>query len=306
MKATAEEKNRDTMIAIGMVDPSVSIPGIIDSGKLITFTAKEAFRHNFCDAIVDSLSQALAHAGITSYHLVEFKPSALDQVVGFFTHPIVSSILLMMIFFGLFFELQSPGVGFPLVAAITAAVLYFVPLYIDGLAENWEILIFVVGIVLIGLEIFVIPGFGVAGVLGITFVFGGLLLSLIENVRLDFGPVNPGSAVNAALVILSSVLTSTLILFLFAKRLNTARVFKPLILATEEQAEAGYDVDVFRGRDLLHKEGIAVTVLRPSGKVEIDGERYDAFTEGDYAEKGDKVVVLRAKGTALVVEKTTA
>ena len=303
MAATAEEQGRDTLIAVGMVDPSVYIEGVTDTGELITFRASQALRNNFCDAIVDNVEEALAHAGITNYRIVEFEPSIVDSIVGFFTNPLVSSILLMMIFFGIFFELQSPGVGFPLAAAATAAVLYFVPLYIDGLAENWEILVFVVGLVLIALEVLVIPGFGFAGVLGITFVFAGLVLSLIGNVRFDFKPVDTGSAVNSLLVVLGAVLGTTVILYFLGKRFNTARLFKPLILATEEGAESGYDVNAFRGNDLLHKEGIAVTVLRPSGKIEIGGDRYDAYSGGEYIAKGDKVIVLRAKGTALVVEK---
>jgi len=120
MAATAEIQGRDTQIAVGMVDPSIYIEGITDTGELITFRASEALRHNFCDAIVDDVEEALAHAGITNYRIIEYEPSVLDKIVGLFTNPFVSSILLMVIFFGLFFELQSPGVGFPLAASITA------------------------------------------------------------------------------------------------------------------------------------------------------------------------------------------
>lgn len=303
MASTAQVQGRDTLIAIGMVDPKGSIPGVKEEGQLITLRANQALRVNFCDAIVDNVEEALAHAGITNYRIVEYKPSVADQIVAFFTQPIVSSILLMLIFFGLFFELQSPGIGFPLVAAITAAVLYFVPLYIDGLAENWEIIVFVIGVLLIGLELFVIPGFGIAGVSGIALVFIGLVLSLIENVRFDFSGVNPGAAATAVMVVLAAILGTSAIMIIFARRLHTARMFRPLILSTTEQAESGYDVDAFRGSDLMGREGVAVTVLRPSGKIEIDGERYDAFTEGEYAERGDAVRVIRAKGTALLVEK---
>jgi membrane-bound serine protease (ClpP class) len=303
MAATAEMQGRDTLIAVGMVDPKGSIPGVKAEGQLISFRASQALRHDFCDAIVEDVEEALAHAGITDYRIVEYTPSVTDQIVAFLTQPIVSSILLMLIFFGLFFELQSPGIGFPLVAAITAAVLYFVPLYIDGLAQNWEILVFVIGVVLIGLELFVIPGFGIAGVSGIALVFLGLVLSLIKNVRFDFSGVDPGAAATSVMVVLSAMLGTAAILIVFAKRLNTARIFRPLILDTSEKAEAGYDVDSFRGHDIVGKEGIAVTVLRPSGKIEIDGERYDAFTEGEFAERGDPVRVIRAKGTALVVER---
>ena len=80
----------------------------------------------------------------------------------------MQGILILIIIGGIYFELQTPGVGFPILASVVAAVLYFAPLYLDGLAANWEIILFLVGVVLLGVEIFVLPGFGVAGVLGLV------------------------------------------------------------------------------------------------------------------------------------------
>ena len=81
----------------------------------------------------------------------------------------------------MYFELQTPGVGFPIIASIIAAALYFIPYYLSGLAEYWELAFLVIGVVLIMLEFFVIPGFGVAGVLGFLCTFGALLLMMIDN-----------------------------------------------------------------------------------------------------------------------------
>ena len=92
--------------------------------------------------------------------------------------PVIQSLLIIIIIGGIYFEMQTPGLGFPSAAAIIAAILYFAPLYMDGLAENWEILLFILGVILIMLEIFVIPGFGIAGISGIILVVGGLTMSL--------------------------------------------------------------------------------------------------------------------------------
>lgn len=96
----------------------------------------------------------------------------------------------MIIIGGIYFELQTPGIGFPSAAALIAVVLYFAPLYLDGLAASWEILIFIAGIILMILELIVIPGFGVAGVLGIICMLAGLVLALVNNVDFDFEGVS--------------------------------------------------------------------------------------------------------------------
>ncbi|MFR0836492.1 MAG: hypothetical protein ACLSG8_10515 [Barnesiella sp.] len=114
----------------------------------------------------------------------EYRPSVYDEIVGFLLNPALQAILVMIIIGGIYFELQTPGIGFPSAAALIAAVLYFAPLYLDGLAANWEILLFVAGVVMLILEIFVIPGFGIAGISGIVLMIGALVLALLGNVNL--------------------------------------------------------------------------------------------------------------------------
>lgn len=104
----------------------------------------------------------------------------------FFLNPLVSAILIMLIIAGIYFELQTPGIGFPLILAILAAVLYFVPYYIEGLAANWEILIFIIGIILVLVELFAIPGFGITGISGIILILAGLILTLVDNKGFHF------------------------------------------------------------------------------------------------------------------------
>ena len=149
MRSTAEAKNRDPEIAQAMVDERVYIPGISDSGEVLTFTTSEAIEHRFCEGEAESIEEVLEMAGIKDYDLIKHELSATDKIIGWLIHPVVSGILIMIIIGGIYFELQTPGVGFPIAAAIIAALLYFAPLYLEGLANNWEILIFVVGLILI-------------------------------------------------------------------------------------------------------------------------------------------------------------
>ena len=119
--------------------------------------------------------------------LKEYKPSGVDKLIGFLLSTVVQGILIMIMIGGIYFELQTPGYWISAYCwHLTAALLYFAPLYLEGLAEHWEILLFVAGIVLVILEIFVIPGFGVAGISGIALIVAGLTLSLVDNVSFRF------------------------------------------------------------------------------------------------------------------------
>ncbi len=302
-RATAEKKGRDPNIAEAMVDEDISIPGVIDSGKILTFTAQEALQYDFCDGIVNNEEEALRMAGYEDYELVEYRPSTLDRIIGFFTHPMVSGILLTVIFFGIFFELQTPGVGFPLIAASIAAALYFVPLWLDGLAENWEILLFIIGLVFIVLELFVIPGFGITGISGIFLVFAGLVLSLLNNIRFDFTFTGIEELSRALMVVIGALLFTALGVYYLSRKVFTSPILGALVFKDTHQSREGYDVDQFKGIPLEGKTGRAVTDLRPAGKVEIEDERYDAFTSGEYISKGSPIIVRKAKGTNLLVEK---
>ena len=174
---------RDPKIAEAMVDQRIYIKGLIDTGKVITFTPSEAMEHGFCEGIAENVPEVLKLVGVNDYKLVEYRPSWIERIIGWLVHPIVSGILIMAIIGGIYFEMQSPGIGFPLGVAILAAILYFAPLYLEGLAAHWEIAVFIVGLILMALEIFVIPGFGVTGILGAIFIFTGLVLSLIRQCR---------------------------------------------------------------------------------------------------------------------------
>jgi membrane-bound serine protease (ClpP class) len=306
MRSTAEAKGRDPQIAQAMVDPSIEVEGVIEEGKVLTFTASEAMRWGFCEGIAENIDEVLEQAGIENYKLVEQKLTGLDKVINFLIHPLISGVLIMLILGGIYFELQTPGVGFPILAAITAALLYFAPLYLEGLASHWEVLIFVIGLVLLAVEIFAIPGFGVAGILGIGFIISGLALAMVGNQGPDFTGVPAQDIFNAFLiVIIAFFLSISSSIYLGAKLLtNKGVIGNTLALNTVQDTSAGYSSASQSMRDLLGKTGQAFTVLRPSGKVEIDDEIYDATALTGYIEKGSDVKVIKYETSQIFVVKT--
>ena len=295
---------RDPLIAEAMVDDRTVIPGVIDSGKTLTFTAQEAVKYNYCEGIANNVTEVVEkHLKIESYEIEEFKPTTWDNIKGFLTSSILQGILIMLIVGGIYFELQTPGIGFPLGVAITAAVLYFAPLYIDGLAANWEIIVFVIGLVLIALELFVIPGFGIAGISGITLVVIGLVLSLLNNVNFDFEPVETGEVGKALLTVTGGIGFGFGLVLYLSSRIGAKGIFRNVALqATMEKSEGYMGVEMI-GLQMIGKSGIASTVLRPSGKVRIDGVVYDAVSEDGFIEKGQAVKVLRYETGQVYVEK---
>jgi membrane-bound serine protease (ClpP class) len=307
MRATAEATGRDPDIAQAMVDPRIRIEGIIDSGSVLTFTASEALKFGFCEGIAESPEEVLALAGITDYEIIKQELRALDKIIGFLINPVVSGILIMVIVAGIYFELQTPGIGFPSVAAVVAALLYFAPLYLQGLADHWEILLFIVGIILIAVEIFAIPGFGVTGISGIVLVITGLTLSLIGNIGFDFSPVNFGSALTSLfLVIISIFLAIILSYFITRKMFTRNRLFGSLALETVESTAEGYVASDPAFREMVGRKGRAHTILRPAGKVKIGNDVYDATALSGYIEKGDPIIVVRYETAQLFVRKADA
>ena len=144
MRSTAEAKGRDPKIAEAMVDEDIVVDSISMEGKVITFSTKEAIKYGFCDAELNSVDEIMERQGIEDYEITKFELGSTEDIISFFLNPVVSSILILLILGGLYFELQTPGIGFPIIASITALILYLVPYYLNGVAENWEIIMFCV------------------------------------------------------------------------------------------------------------------------------------------------------------------
>jgi membrane-bound serine protease (ClpP class) len=311
MRATAEAHGKDTVItgndtvlvwkrnpaiAEAMVDPRLYVKGVSDTGQVLTFTATEAMQNGYCEGIVESIDQVIESLDIKNYTLKTYRQSGLDKVIGFLINPIVSGILIMIIVAGIYFELQSPGIGFALIAAIVAALLYFAPLYLEGMAEHWELIVFALGIILILVEIFALPGFGVAGVAGIIAVITGLTLSLVDNVVFrepEFTGEGLGLLMRSLSIVLVSALLGLILSLWAARKLLSTTAFGNLSLKSEQKPEEGFiGVDTVQ-RSLVGKTGQAHTVLRPSGKVRIEGKLYDAMSEYGFIARGEEVRVVR-------------
>ena len=302
MRSTAEANGRNPKIAEAMVDENLEVEGISNAGQVITFTAAEAMKYDFCDGMAENVEEVLSQAGVENYTIINYELDTTEKIISFFLNPFISGILILVMLGGIYFELQTPGIGFPLAAAIIAATFYFIPYYLNGLAQNWEIVGFMIGLVLIAAEIFVIPGFGITGISGIIITLGSLALMMVDNDLFDFTYVNTNALRNALVATLGGAMGAIILMFFGASRMANSAVFKRVALQETLDRSEGYS-STFHESDMVGLTGIAETVLRPSGKVMIEDQLYDATTRGDYINKGEKVIVISDSGYTLKVKK---
>lgn len=308
MRSTAEKNGRNPDIAQAMVDPDVYVPMVSDSGKVLTFTTEEAVSNHFCEQMANDRAAVLTAAGLEGATIVEQELNWIDKLINFLVNPVVSGILIMCIVGGLYFEFQSPGLGLPIVIAIAGALLFFAPHYLEGLAAHWEILVFLAGVILLMLEIFVVPGFGVTGISGIVLIFTSLILTMVFNVgfHFQFDP-NLDAAVQigrSTIIVLMSVVCGFFLSLWLSKKLITAETrFGTMALKTNLETDEGFTAQDMRLQAYVGRSGISATFMRPAGKIEIDGELLEATAEHGLIEKGERVVVTRFENAQLFVRK---
>ncbi|MFU8859561.1 MAG: NfeD family protein [Cyclonatronaceae bacterium] len=300
MRATAEAKGRDPRIAEAMVDESIEIEGIIAEGKLLTLSTSEAINLGVINGSFRTKDEILLHLGWENMEVVHLQELWQESVLRFLAHPVVSSIMMLMMLGGLYFELQSPGIGFAGMVAGIGAMMFFAPLYIMGLAQSWEIVLFFIGVVLIIIEIFFIPGFGVAGGLGISLVIFSLGASLIGNVGFRFPPMEHISMAVWTLTI--TLVIGILLLMSLARYLPQNQMFSRLVLMESTDRNTGY-TSAKSLDDLIGMEGVTITPLRPSGVILVDDRRVDVISDGEFVENGARVRVVDTGSSRVVVKK---
>lgn len=302
MRSTAESHGKKTVTVDGKEtevwrrDPSIAAK-MVDTAGVVSLTPEEAIASGYCEGMADSpeeVAEKLCGNGCT---ITAQKLSWTDKVALALLSPVLQSLFLMLIIGGIYFELQSPGIGLPLAAAIIGAVLYFAPLYIYGLAMHWEIALFFIGLILIAVEIFAFPGFGITGITGAALVVFSLSAAMIDNelIRRPAGGINYMAIIKPLALVTVSALAALVISIYGAARLYPKRRFSIIAQKKELRASDGWvGVPVGDISGYVGSETVAATGMFPSGKVSIGGRLYEATMEYGSAEKGDRLKITRA------------
>ena len=292
MRSTAQATGRDPHIAESMTD----------TANVLSMTPNEAIEVGFCEGICESeheVAQKVVGDNEFIIKNMDEDMSFLDKLIQLLLNPLLQSIFMMMIIGGIFVEIRTPGIGLPLLTAVIGALLYFAPGYLGHLVSYWEILLFVAGLVLIGMEIFVIPGFGVCGITGIIAVVVSLAFAMVDNAELfhwdgtlDLQPV----LMPLGIVIISASAAIFGSVWL-VRKLYPTKTFDNIALRQELRSDEGFTGVVSGLEQLAGQEVTVFTDMRPSGKVMTgDGRIVEAVLKyGGYASKGTVLKVVSAE-----------
>ena len=300
MRALAEAQGLDPTVAAAMVDEDVEIEGVVESGKLLTLTTSEAVALDYAVEIED-LDALLAALGYSGADVVTSKVNWAEQLVRFFSNPIVAPFLLSLGFLGLLAEIKTPSFGMAGLAGVISLSLYFGSHLIVGLAGLEDMLIFGAGVVLLGVEALVIPGFGLFGVAGIAAVAAGLFMSMLGSLP------TASEYTSAGMILTTTVLLVLVSAWALIRTLpRTSRLAKSGIFLLQRTDRAiGYESAEVRD-DLMDMIGTAITDLRPSGTALFGDERIDVVSESEWITEGTQVRVISAEGYRHIVRAVSA
>jgi len=294
-RATAESRQRPPLVAEAMVDADVVIPDLIEKGKLLTLTTSEALAAKVIDLRAETLESLLEQTGLAGAEIRRETPNWAERLVRLLTHPVISSLLITLGMVGLIVELRTPGLGLPGAVGVTSLGLFFWGHWLVQLAGWEELLLVAAGVILLALEVLVIPGFGVAGALGIAALLGGLALSLVgaqDSYHL---------LLEAALRVVMSLLGAIVLSLVMLRLLPRTPLGHRLVLDQGLSAREGYASAPDTDHRLLGRTGRASTPLHPAGIAQIDGERVDVVSTGDPIDVDEAIEVVRVDGNRVVV-----
>lgn len=290
----AEKNGRDpeqaAELARAMVDVDLAIPGLVETGKLLTLTDKQAVDLGLSDGTASTIDELLLQKGVADAWVERYQVSLAESIARWVTSPMVMPILLTLGIAGLVIEVFTIGFGIPGTIGVAALSLYFGGSILTGLS-GWEaILIFMLGLVLLAVEVLILPGFGVAGVVGIASIITSIVMAAPN--------------LEQAVISLVLALVGTIVLLILSiKLMPTRKVWKKLVLGTKQQKDSGYTAPETSLVALLGAEGTTLTVLRPAGTAEINDERIDVVAEGSFIPNNTIIKVVKVEGTRVVVRE---
>lgn len=295
-RALAEERGFDPRLGAAMVDESIEIPGVVAAGRLLTLTTGEALDLGVATGEVEDYDALLERAALAGSATVETRPNWAEGIVRFLSNPIVAPFLLSLGFLGLMIEIKTPTFGLAGAVGLLSLAAFFGARYIVNLAGMEELLLLVAGLALIGAEVFVIPGIGLAGVAGTLAVLASATMSMVGSYP------SMSEVISSLGFVAVAILLVALFAFALVRHLPYSRSLRGILLDASTSRDAGYLSAPDRD-DLIGVVGTTITALRPSGTAEFGDERVDVVTEGPFIDAGVPVKIVRAEGYRHVVRE---
>jgi membrane-bound serine protease (ClpP class) len=281
-RSVAETRGRPADLAEAMVNPNKVVPGVKERGDILTLTATDAVKLGVANLQARSLEDAVRSAGYANLRLERLELTSAERVGAFLTNPIIAAVLLAIGVIGLLIEVLHPGVALPGLIGAAALIAYFGGSFLLGNASGVAFLLFVAGLLLLAAEVTVIPGFGLAGVAGFASILASIYLSFGDQFALVAG-------ISVVMIGVGVALTFWL--------LPNSQFAQRFAL---NESLAGNLSEPGRER-LVGRYGRAISDLRPAGVADLDGERVDVVTEGEFLDHDTLLEVTRVEGRRVVV-----
>lgn len=282
---------------------------VVRNDQLLEMSAAEAYAYGFNQGVVSNEQMLKTHYNLTSVFHVE--PNWSEGLAYWLTSMYVRGFLMLIIMLGAYVEFHTPGVGVPGLTALICLAIFVGAPYLTGLANVWEILILVIGIVLIGLEIFVIPGFGVAGISGLALVFIALLATFIPEepgrtfpLYLPSLPSTIRYLQGGIITLVSSMLASLLGMIILSRYLPRTPLFARIVPANPTPSEVIPD-DPYSGAARVGDTGVTEGPLHPSGKARFGNVLVDVVSQGEILDANARIEVIERRGNRVVVRAVT-
>jgi membrane-bound serine protease (ClpP class) len=313
IRGLAQRKGRPEDLASAMVRRSVEFKIgdeiISKEGEILTLTHLEAERVFEIDGVkkpllsegtVDDVDAMLERAGLPGAEIRAMEISDIERIARFIS--MLAPILMTIGMLALWIEFQTPGIGWGAVVGAVCLGLFFFGHHIAGLAGQEEMLLFLLGMILLLVEIFALPGFGLIGVTGIFLMMWSLLVSMAPNFA--DGPLIPALPDLKTPIrnMVSSMILSGVGMLLISRYLPKSRAGSWLVLKESTSAKSGYHSSD-QHPDLLGQTGRTVTPLRPGGAAMFGEQRQDVIARGEFIETGSAVKVVEVHGSRIVVEE---
>jgi len=308
MRATAEAKGRNGDLAEAMVDADVAVEGVTKQGKLLTVTTKLAVELGLANAKIDNVDAILDAVKLPRAQISRPETNWAEGVARFLTDPVVSGLLMSLGMLGLLLEFYSPGFGVTGGLGLMCLMLFFGGHMVVDLAGWEEMALFMLGLVAVAVEVFIIPGFGIAGVIGIALIAASLIMSMVGlplSTSWEVGDLGLATTTVVIALFVTGIASIIIIRYLPGSSIGQWLVLETTLGGSSTGALPAVDEPSTPGtmdnRDHLDAEGVALTDLRPSGKMQVGDNVLDVVSRDQWIERGTPIKVVSVEGIRIVV-----
>ena len=293
-RSVAQTRGRNADAAEGMVNPNKVIPGLKEKGEILTLTAPDAVKYKVADFESKTIADAVRQAGFAALNLERLELTPAERVGAFFTQPIVAGLLLAIGIIGILIELFHPGIALPGIIGAVALAMYFLGSLLTGNGSSVAFVLLIAGLLLIVAEVVVIPGSTIVGLLGLGCVLASVYLQFGDQFGLVAGVAAIASGVGLGLA-----------LWLLPQSRVMNRLFLTTSLAGGSASGSSIPMTSSGQSALLGSFGVAISDLRPAGVANIEGQRMDVVSDGEFINAGTNLEVIRVEGRRILVKKSS-